>query len=102
MAITESRPAADAASELIDSVEGLEKSTFEAVRGFLDTLRAMFPDVRDDGPRQKVVDSAVTMVEQIVGASNQFARDVAATTRRAFEEFGKRSPNEQPVSPGPV
>ena len=93
MTVTDSRPApgtpsaTSAASELIESVEGLEQSTFDAVRGFLDTLRAMFPDIRDDGPREKVVDSAITMVEQLVGASNQFARDVVAATRRAFEEL---------------
>ena len=97
MTVTDSRPAtgtagaASAASDLIESVEGLEQSTLDAVRGFLDTLRAMFPDIRDDGPREKVVDSAITMVEQVVGASNQFARDVVATTRQAYEDLAHRS-----------
>jgi len=71
------------------SIGRLEQSTLEAVRNFVDTLNGMFPDVRDDDRRRKVIDSAFNMVEQLVGTSNDFARNIVTATEHALDEFDK-------------
>jgi hypothetical protein len=55
------------------------------VRKFVDTVDGAFPDVGDDGPRQKIIDSAFRMVEQMVGASNQLAQNVVKVTGEALD-----------------
>lgn len=84
------RPLAEAPG-VIESLSGLEQSSLEAVRNFLDTLNAMFPDIRDDGPRREVIDAAFNMVEKLVGTSNQVGRNIVTATKRALDEFDKNA-----------
>jgi hypothetical protein len=91
MTKTEPHVRSEATPRVIESTDGLEQSSLDAVRNFLDTLNSMFPDVRDDGPRRKVIDAAFTMVEKLVGASNQAARSIVLATAHALDEFDKNS-----------
>ena len=52
-------------------IEHAEQSSLEAVRKFLDTVDSVFPDLSEDGPRRKIIDSAFKMTEQLVGSSNR-------------------------------
>jgi hypothetical protein len=80
------------ASRLIDSIEETERSTIESVRKFVDTVDGALPDTADDGPRQKIIDSAFKMVEQLVGASNQLAQNIVSVTGDALaDQDGKAS-----------
>lgn len=82
----------EGASRLIDSIDETEKSTLESVRRFVDSVNGAFPDIADtDGPRQKIIDSAFKMVEQLVGASNQLAQNIVKVTGEALEKEGKAS-----------
>ena len=69
-------------SQLIDSVGDAEKASLEAVRRFVDTVDGAFPGGGDDGPRQRIIDSAFKMTEQLVGASNRLAQNVLDLTER--------------------
>ena len=89
MTNTEQAARDDGAIRLIDSVEDAEHSALEAVRKFLDTVDGVFPDVSEDGPRRKIIDSAFKMTEQLVGASNQLARRVVTVTEDALGEYEK-------------
>lgn len=73
------------AARLIDSIEETERATLESVRRFVDTVDGAFPDVGEDGPRQKIIDSAFRMVEQMVGASNQLAQNIVQVTGEALD-----------------
>ena len=92
MTSTEKKTSDDGAIRLIDSVEDAEQSALEAVRKFLDTVDGVFPEVSEDGPRRKIIDSAFKMTEQLVGASNQLARRVVTVTENALEEYEKNGP----------
>ncbi len=70
----------DNAAKLIDSIEDAETTSLEAVRKFLDTVNGAFPDVNEEGPRRKIIDSAFKMVEQLIGASNDVARSMVRVT----------------------
>ncbi len=86
MTATEQTKRDDGAIQLIDSVEDAENSALEAVRKFLDTVDGVFPKVSEDGPRRKIIDSAFKMTEQLVGASNELARNVVKVTEKALAE----------------
>jgi len=47
--------------------------------------------VGEDGPRRKIIDSAFTMLEQLVGASNQLAQSVVELTQDALGERARGS-----------
>jgi len=65
----------DSAERLIESLAGAEKSALEAMRKFLDTVDDAFPHLGEGGGhRQKIIDSAFKMTEELVGASNQLAQ----------------------------
>jgi hypothetical protein len=85
MAKAQQDDAMGGAARLIDSIEETERATLESVRKFVDTVDGAFPDVGDDGPRQKIIDSAFRMVEQMVGASNQLAQNVVKVTGEALD-----------------
>jgi hypothetical protein len=85
MAKAQQDDATGGAARLIDSIEETERATLESVRKFVDTVDGAFPDVGDDGPRQKIIDSAFRMVEQMVGASNQLAQNVVKVTGEALD-----------------
>ncbi len=74
MATKRARPREDGAERIIDSLADAERTALEAVRRFLDTVNNAFPDVGPDGgARQRVIDSAFRMTEELVGTSNEFA-----------------------------
>jgi hypothetical protein len=74
MAMNRARSRDDGADRIIDSVAEAERTALEAVRRFLDTVNNAFPDVGSDGgARQRIIDSAFRMTDELVGTSNQFA-----------------------------
>ena len=85
----------DGATRLIGTIEDAEQSTLEAVRKFLDTVDGVFPDVGEDGPRRKVIDSAFKMVEQLVGASNKLAQNIVKVTEDALGEREASTPGSE-------
>jgi hypothetical protein len=74
------------ATQLIDTMQKAEESSVDAVHRFVDAVDKAFPDVIDDGPRHKIIDAAFDMVEQLVSASNDLARDVVKTSHAAIDE----------------
>ena len=64
---------------IMDSVRDGADSGLEAVRKFLDTVNGIFPDVGEDGPRRRIIDSAFKMTEELVGASTTFAERITKT-----------------------
>jgi len=91
MTKTEAVAKSDNASRLIESIQDLERSALEAVRTFVDTVDAQFPDVREDGPRRKIIDSAFRMAEQMVNASNKLAHNIVSVTESALGELDKNA-----------
>jgi hypothetical protein len=77
------------AERLIESLAGAEKSALEAVREFLDTVDDAFPHLGEGGgQRQKIINSAFKMTEELVGASNQLAQRLV----KAGGSAAKRAP----------
>jgi len=74
---------------VIESFHDAGNTALEAVRKFLDTVNGVFPDVSADGPRQKIIDSAFKMAEELVGASTQLAEKVVKASRDALSEADK-------------
>ncbi len=56
------------------------------MRKFLEAVDSVFPDVGDDRPRRKVIDSAFEMTEQLVGSWNQVADKVLKATSDALAQ----------------
>ncbi len=76
--------APEGASRVIESVRDAEDSALEAVRKFVDTVNGIFPDLSEDGPRRKIIESAFKMAEQLLGASNQIAQKLVTATSEAL------------------
>ena len=91
MTNTEQSTSGDGAVRVIESVQDAEQSALEAVRDFLDAVNGAFPDVGEDGPRRKIIDSAFKMTEQLVGVSNQLAQRIVKVTEDALGEFDKKA-----------
>ncbi len=89
----------DGALRIIDSVEDAEQSALESVQKFLDTVDGVFPDVSEDGPRRKIIDSAFKMTEQLVGASNQLARRIVRVTEDALSKYQEKRPSSNESQP---
>ena len=92
MTTAQKQQTTDGASRLIDSIGDAERSTLESVRRFVDTVDGAFPDVGDDGPRQKIIDSAFKMVEQLLGTTNKLAQNIVKVTEDALGELESRTP----------
>ena len=60
----------------IESVRNAEEQALAAVRTFVDTVNGVLPDVADDGLRRKIIDSAVVMTHELVGASTELAQKI--------------------------
>ncbi len=71
-------------NRIIESVRDAEELALEAVRKFVDTVNGILPDVRDDAPRRKIIDSAVKMTESLVGASSDLAQEIVAAASDAW------------------
>lgn len=69
---------------LIESLGEAGKNALESVRKFLETVNGAFPDVgADDGVRQRIIDSAFQMTEELVGASTDLAEKVVKASQDA-------------------
>ena len=78
------------ADRIIESFHDAGNTALESVRKFLDTVNGAFPDVRDDGPRQQIIDSAFKMTEQLVGTSTELAQKIVKASRDALGEADKK------------
>lgn len=76
----------ESASRIIESARKAEESALDAVRKFLETVDSVFPDIGDDRPRRKVIDSAFEMTEQLVGSWNQVADKILKATSDALAQ----------------
>jgi hypothetical protein len=85
-ASTEQGGVAEGASRVIQSASEAERFALEAVRKFIETVDSVFPDVGEDGPRRKVIDSAFKMTEQLVGSWNQVAEKILKVTSDALAQ----------------
>ena len=80
------------ADRIIESFHDAGETALESVRKFLDTVNGVFPDVSaDGGPRQKIIDSAFKMTEQLVGASTQLAERLVKASQDAMGEPDKKA-----------
>jgi len=80
------------ADRIIESFHDAGETVLESVRKFLDTVNGVFPDVSaDNGPRQKIIDSAFKMTEQLVGTSTQLAQRLVKASQDALAETDKKS-----------
>ncbi|MGE5285745.1 MAG: hypothetical protein ACM3ML_00785 [Micromonosporaceae bacterium] len=86
MTSTEQGGMTEGAGRIIESAREAEESALEAVRKFLDTVDSVFPDVSEDGPRRKVIDSAFKMTEQLVGSWNHVAEKILKATSDALAQ----------------
>jgi len=87
MSTTETR----STDRIIESFHDASESALESVRKFLDTVNGVFPDVSaDSGPRQKIIDSAFKMTEQLVGTSTQLAEKLVKASQDAEGESHKK------------
>ena len=76
--MTNTGTGSSSADRLIESFRDAGNTALESVRKFLDTVNGAFPDVgADHGPRQRIIDSAFKMTEQLVSASTQLAKKAA-------------------------
>ena len=90
MSTTEGR--SSSADRLIESFHDAGDTALESVRKFLDTVNGVFPDVSaQDGPRQKIIDAAFKMTEQLVGNSTQLAEKIVKVTQDVVAETDKKS-----------
>jgi hypothetical protein len=76
--MTNTGTGSSSADRIIESFGDAGNTALESVRKFLDTVNGAFPDVgADHGPRQRIIDSAFKMTEQLVSASTQLAKKAA-------------------------
>ena len=87
------------AERILEAAQDAQQSAFEAVRKFVDTVDRQFPDVREDGPRRKIIDSAFKMVEQMVNASNKLAQNVVSVTENALAELDENASSSKASAP---
>jgi len=71
---------------IIESGRDAEEFALEAVRKFVDTVNGIFPDVSEEGPRRKIIDSAFKMTEQLVGTWTQVAEKIIKATGEALAQ----------------
>jgi hypothetical protein len=86
MANTEQGRRTEATNRIIESARDAEEFALEAVRKFVDTVDAIFPDLSQDGPRRKIIDSAFKMTEQLVGTWTQAAERIVTSAGETFAQ----------------
>ncbi|HWT81183.1 MAG TPA: hypothetical protein VN648_20520 [Candidatus Methylomirabilis sp.] len=85
--MTGTEAGATGADQIIESLGDAGRSALESVRHFIDTVNGAFPDVRaDKGPRQRIIDSAFKMTEQLVGVSTNLAEKLVKASQDALGE----------------
>ncbi|HZM57045.1 MAG TPA: hypothetical protein VFC03_18670, partial [Acidimicrobiales bacterium] len=88
--VTSTETGPDNAERIIESLQDAENSALEAVRKFLDTVNGVFSDfTAEGGPRQKIIDSAFKMTEQLVGTSTQLAEKIVKVGQNVLSESEK-------------
>ncbi|MCB0976647.1 MAG: hypothetical protein KDB02_04240 [Acidimicrobiales bacterium] len=75
----------DGLQGLVKGIQANETSALQAIKRFVDTVNEAFPDITEDGPRQKVIDAAFKMTQQVVDASNQLAINIIDVTENALD-----------------
>jgi hypothetical protein len=83
MASTEQSGATQTQGPIGESVQAVVEPALEAVHRFVDAVNDAFPDIRDDGPRRKIIDAAFKMVDDLVGASFRFADQIVQVGQSA-------------------
>jgi len=91
MTNTETKSSDDTAIRIIDSIQDAEHSALEAVRKFLDDVNEVFPELSEDSPRRKIIDSAFNMTQKLIGASNELAQRIVKVTEKALGDQSNRS-----------
>ena len=86
MVSTERERVVESTNRIIESVRDAEELALVAVRKFVDTVNGILPDVRDDAPRRKIIDSAVKMTEHLVGASTDLAEKIVSAASDAWPQ----------------
>jgi len=66
---------------IIESGREAEEFALAAVRKFLDAIDSVFPDVGQEWPRRKIIDSAFKMTEQLVDTWTQLAEKIPDVVR---------------------
>jgi len=93
MATNRAKSREPGADRIIDSVADAERSALDAVRRFLDTVNKAFPDVGPDGgQRQRIIDSAFRMTDELVGTTNQFAHRLVEASADAANRVPRSGP----------
>ncbi len=90
MTSTESSHVVEGTSRVIESVRHAEENALEAVRRFVDTVDSVFPDLGQDGPRRRIIDSAFKMTQELVGTSTELAETILKATSDTLGE--KKAP----------
>src|SRR5664280_763759 len=89
-AMTSTETGSGSADRIIESFHDAGNMALESVRKFLDTISGVFPDVSaDNGPRQKNIDAAFKMTEQLVGTSTQLAEKIVKVSQYVPGEADK-------------
>jgi len=99
--MTNTGTGSSSADRIIETFRDAGNTALESVRKFLDTVNGAFPDVgADHGPRQRIIDSAFKMTEQLVGASTQLAKKAAK--RAPTKKAAKRAPTKKAAKRAPT
>ncbi len=102
--MTSTKTGSGSADRIIESFRDTGNTALESVRKFLDTVNGAFPDVgADNGPRQRIIDSAFKMTEQLVGTSTQLAEKIVKASQNARGEErseAKRAPAKKAAKRG--
>lgn len=86
MANSERGGAMGGVSQIIESAREAEQVALDAVKRFLDTVDSVFPDVSQDGPRRKIIDSAFKLTEQLVNTWAGAAEKITKVVGDALTE----------------
>ncbi len=88
-----------ASNRIVESVEHAENTSLEAVRKFVDTVNGAFPELREDGPRRRIIDAAFEMTEKLVSTSSRLAQNIVGTTQKALSEIDRKAPAKAKRAP---
>jgi hypothetical protein len=89
--MTNTETGSASADRIIESFHNAGNTALESVRKFLDAVNGVFPDVgEDNGPRQRIIDSAFKMTEELVGTSTELAQKIVKASQDALGEGDKK------------
>ena len=87
--MTSTETGSGSVDRVIESFRDTGNNALESVRKLIDTVNGAFPDVgADNGPRQRIIDSAFKMTEQLVGTSTQLAEKIVKASQDALGAEG--------------